>query len=363
MGGASVCAGSSVLDRMLFYIRVFARTSPANKVEVVEVFKEAGLMTGMCGDGGNDCGALKAAHVGVAVSQAEASVVAPFAAGNRSVMSVVLLLQYGRCALHVSFSAVKFLLFCGLIASVTQLTCRYFGVFIAQLSYFMIDIVAVLVLGFALSLGEPADRLAPSRPKSSLLGALNISSLLGVFVISFAFYVAGILHMQTWEGYVRWPAQFAEAAQFWFHTDNWESTSIYTLMYLMQVFSALVFSFGHVHRAPLLNQYPLLFCFVLIYGFSLCVLFDKPDGPLAFAFHVASEQFNGPNPENPVWKKYQENGGAQSPAMDVGLRVQLVLICLASHVCVVLFQKIGIEGQVGDIVRRRYPSERVKFRV
>ena len=44
-------------------------------------------VVGMVGDGGNDCGALRSAHVGLALSEAEASLVAPFSTGSKSTNS------------------------------------------------------------------------------------------------------------------------------------------------------------------------------------------------------------------------------------------------------------------------------------
>ena len=55
------------------------------QVQVCNLFRDADLVIGMAGDGGNDCGALRAAHAGVALSDAEASVVSPFTSKSKSV--------------------------------------------------------------------------------------------------------------------------------------------------------------------------------------------------------------------------------------------------------------------------------------
>jgi cation-transporting ATPase 13A3/4/5 len=101
-------------DTYLLSIRVWGRMSPEQKVDVVKRHMDHGLIVAMCGDGGNDCGALNAAHVGLALSEAEASIVAPFSSKTKSIRSCVDLIAEGRSALASSFSGFKFLIMYGL---------------------------------------------------------------------------------------------------------------------------------------------------------------------------------------------------------------------------------------------------------
>lgn len=63
---AAVAADEATLAHVQ-HVKVYARMAPEDKETVLRSMREHGLHTLMCGDGANDVGALKQAHVGVAL--------------------------------------------------------------------------------------------------------------------------------------------------------------------------------------------------------------------------------------------------------------------------------------------------------
>jgi cation-transporting ATPase 13A2 len=70
---------------------------------LISFLQKLGKTVAMVGDGANDCGALKQADIGLSLSDAEASISAPFTSRDLAVNSIVDLLIQSRAGLATSF--------------------------------------------------------------------------------------------------------------------------------------------------------------------------------------------------------------------------------------------------------------------
>ena len=82
-------------EKVLQKALVYARMSPDEKALLIKQLKSYHkVMVGMCGDGANDCAALKTASVGISLSEAEASIAAPFTSKVQDISCVVDLFRF-----------------------------------------------------------------------------------------------------------------------------------------------------------------------------------------------------------------------------------------------------------------------------
>lgn len=93
-----------ILNYICIIGTVFGRFGPDQKTQLVVAFQQLNYIVGMCGDGANDCGALKAAHIGISLSQAEASGI--LHAPNRAFKLIISLLHifpfYSGSTIHIT---------------------------------------------------------------------------------------------------------------------------------------------------------------------------------------------------------------------------------------------------------------------
>ncbi|XP_066457981.1 probable cation-transporting ATPase 13A5 isoform X2 [Eleutherodactylus coqui] len=112
---------SDLLPKLLMNGTVFARMSPGQKSAIIDEFRKLDYYVGMCGDGANDCAALKMANAGISLSVQEASVAAPFNSHITNIQCVPELLKEGRAALVTSFCMFKYMSMFGLIEYINTL--------------------------------------------------------------------------------------------------------------------------------------------------------------------------------------------------------------------------------------------------
>lgn len=171
---------------------VFARTKPNDKARIVMVFQKLGKKVSMCGDGANDCGALKQADIGLSLSQAEASISAPFTSQVTNISSMVELIKECRAGLATNFSLFNIMAIYSLIQFTSSLVCEYFLQYPADFQYLYWDICMNFLLILFIGYTGTADKLSIQKPRNSLFSVTNLFQIMVMFVLQFGGQVFAI---------------------------------------------------------------------------------------------------------------------------------------------------------------------------
>uniref|UniRef100_A0A2I3HWJ1 Polyamine-transporting ATPase 13A3 n=1 Tax=Nomascus leucogenys TaxID=61853 RepID=A0A2I3HWJ1_NOMLE len=278
-----------LVPKLMLHGTVFARMAPDQKTQLIEALQNVDYFVGMCGDGANDCGALKRAHGGISLSELEASVASPFTSKTPSISCVPNLIREGRAALITSFCVFKFMALYSIIQyfSVTLLYSILSN--LGDFQFLFIDLAIILVVVFTMSLNPAWKELVAQRPPSGLISGALLFSVLSQIIICIGFQSLGFFWVKQQPWYEVWhpksDACNTTGSRFWnsSHVDNeteldehniqnYENTTVFFISSFQYLIVAIAFSKGKPFRQPCYKNYFFVFSVIFLYIFILFIM-------------------------------------------------------------------------------------------
>ncbi|XP_067135082.1 polyamine-transporting ATPase 13A3 isoform X1 [Centruroides vittatus] len=273
---------SHLLKKVAVNGTVFSRMAPEQKQQLIELLQELGYYVGMCGDGANDCGALKAAHAGISLSEAEASVASPFTSKTPNISCVPTLIREGRAALVTSFGVLKYMALYSLIQFISVLILYTLYSNLTDMEFLYIDLFLITLFAALFGRTQPYDSLVKRPPPSSLIGITPLSSLLSQIVLVIIAQVLGVLVL--WQQPWYKPHVSKDEDDHKCH-DNYAVFAVSVFQYITL---AIVYSKGAPYRKSFFTNLFFLISLIVMTAFTLYLVL-KPHQWLADSFEMEME--------------------------------------------------------------------------
>lgn len=230
------------------------------------------LLTAMCGDGANDCGALKAAHTGISLSEAESSVASPFTSKEANISCVPRVIREGRAALVTSFGIFKYMAAYSLTQFVTVMILYSIDNNLTDIEYLYIDLFVITVFAFFFGRTEAFEGpLVKQPPILSLISLSPILSLLMQLAVVIAVQWASFYWVQQTPWFVPYNSTAVDEDDSIACFENYALFSVSSLQYIILAF---VFSKGAPYRKSIFSNYGFLVSLVFLTGFTLYLALD-----------------------------------------------------------------------------------------
>uniref|UniRef100_A0A8C2TMZ7 Polyamine-transporting ATPase 13A3 n=1 Tax=Coturnix japonica TaxID=93934 RepID=A0A8C2TMZ7_COTJA len=278
-----------LVPKLVLHGTVFARMAPDQKTQLVEALQNVDYYVGMCGDGANDCGALKRAHGGISLSELEASVASPFTSRTPSISCVPKLIREGRAALITSFCVFKFMALYSIIQYISVTLLYSILSNLGDHQFLFIDLAIILVVVFTMSLNPAWKELVARRPPSGLISGPLLCSVLSQIIICLVFQTFGFLWVKQQPWFERWTpesdacnvldASNISSAHYGNETlddehniKNYENTTLFFISSFQYLIVAIVFSKGKPFRQPCYKNLLFVTSVVVLYVFLFFIM-------------------------------------------------------------------------------------------
>jgi cation-transporting ATPase 13A3/4/5 len=228
----------------------------------------------MVGDGANDCGALKAAHAGISLSDAESSVASPFTSREPSVSCVQRVMREGRAALVTSFGLFKYMAAYSLTQFTSVLLLYERDANLSDIQFLYIDLFLITTVAFFFGRTEShPGPLAKKPPSASLFSPAPIASLIFQLLLVILTQFIALAHIQSYPWFTPFVPPLKEGGSI----ASYENYAVFSVSAFQYLVLAAVFSQGAPYRQPLRSNIGLMVVLVLGFSFSIFLVLYPPD--------------------------------------------------------------------------------------
>ena len=138
--------------------------------------------------------------MGVSLSEAEASVAAPFTSRVSNISCMPSLIMEGRCALTTSFGVFKYMALYSIIQFISVLILYTYRTNLGDTQFLYIDLCITTTVAVLMGRTGPHTLLVPQRPPGSLMAGQTLLSIFLQILVTFCGQTAATyyLHAQQW---------------------------------------------------------------------------------------------------------------------------------------------------------------------
>uniref|UniRef100_A0A914C2A8 Cation-transporting ATPase n=1 Tax=Acrobeloides nanus TaxID=290746 RepID=A0A914C2A8_9BILA len=261
-----------LLDQLVCVCDVYARMSPDQKQQLINSLQEVDYTVAMCGDGANDCAALKAAHAGISLSEAEASIAAPFTSKINDIRCVPMVIREGRAALVTSFGVFKYMAGYSLTQFITIMQLYWLSANLTDFQFLYIDLGLITLVALSFGYTPACEKLAKMPPPTRLLSVASVLSIIGQLTIIASFQIFAFIYT----AYQPWFIPYAVPLPDLEDRRSMQGTAIFCVSCFQYITLAIIYSKGHPYRKPLYSNIPMCVSLLVVGMLSIWVTLSPP---------------------------------------------------------------------------------------